>query len=206
MNSRSITATLFIIMAIWAVSVPPTSAQQRTSTQNIAVLDVEKVFKQNQGFIAKMELFNADKNNLDTLVKQQMAELNREARGLSQYEIGSQQRNTIESNLLQLEAKIRTEARQTELQITRNEARAYYDLYQKMQSALASIVAQRGISLVLKRDSTPIAPTDLNSVKRGISRSVVFESGHDITPLVIEQLAFADSQTATPPGTANNRR
>ena len=176
-------------------------AQETKSAGLVAVLDVAKVFKENQNFEAKMKAIKAEADGLKAQIQQQQDAIKAEAQELGQYEPGSAERNQMEATLEQKQTALRTKARQAEADLLNREAKIYYDTYQQMQSVVSNLASQHGISLVLRFDSEPIEATNRPEVIKGVNRAVVFHRRLDLTNLVIGQMNPSVSQAPT--GTQN---
>jgi Skp family chaperone for outer membrane proteins len=196
------TITKSLLLALVAAIVAPHAAESVTAqeTKNaglVAVLDVAKVFKENQDFEAKMQTIKAEADNLKVQITQQQEEIKAEAQGLAAYTVGSPDRNRLEEQLEQKQTKLRTKARQAETELLNREAKIYFDTYQEMQAVVSSIANQHGISLVLRFDSDEIDPMNRPEVIKGVNRAVVFHRRLDLTNLVIKQMNPAQAQAPT---------
>ena len=176
-------------------------AQENKSAGLVAVLDVAKVFKENQGFDAKMKAIKSEADTLKAQIQQQQEAIKSEAQQLSNYEPGSPDRNQLEATLEQKQTALRTKARQAEADLLNREAKIYYDTYQEMQNVVAGLASQHGISLVLRFDSAAIDATNRAEVIKGVNRAVVFHRRLDLTNMVISQMN--PSTAAAPDGTQN---
>jgi Skp family chaperone for outer membrane proteins len=166
------------------------SAQQDQSSGGIvAVLDVAKVFKENREFESGMATIKSTADQLKAAITQQGNDLKQKAAGLQQYEVGSPERNQMESELAQEQARIRAKAHQAEMDLLSKEAGVYYNTYEKMQSVLASVANEYSIALILRHDSEPIDANDRNEVVKGVNRSIVYQNQRDITSIVIKRMA-----------------
>jgi Skp family chaperone for outer membrane proteins len=176
-----------LLMAAIAVNVP--FAAQSAEAQDgksglVAVLDVAKVFKDNQEFTSKMEAIKAEADTLKAQITKQQEAIKSRAQGLAQYEVGTPERNNLEAQLEQDQAALRTKARQAETTLLNREAQIYFDTYKKMQTIIESLAGQHGISLVLRFDSEQIDPTNRAEVIKGVNRAVVYHRRLDLTTMV----------------------
>jgi Skp family chaperone for outer membrane proteins len=195
----------FLVALIATVTLPLTQrcadAQETKGAGLVAVLDVAKVFKEHQGFDAKMKAIKSEAEGLKAQIQQQQDAIKSEAQELGNYEPGSPDRNQLEATLEQKQAALRTKARQAEADLLNREAKIYYDTYQQMKSIVSSLASQHGISLVLRFDSGPIDSTNRPEVIKGVNRAVVFHRRLDLTKMVIGQMN--PSTAAAPTGTQN---
>ena len=168
----------------------------------VAVLDVAKVFKENQEFTSKMEAIKTEADGLKAQITQQQEAIKAQAQGLAELGAGSAERNQLEADLEQKQAALRTHARQAETTLLNREARIYYDTYQKMQGVVESLASQHGISLVLRFDSEQIDANNRAEVIKGVNRAVVFHKRLDLTNAVA---AAMGPRTAQAPATTQNK-
>ena len=203
LKSTIINTLLVALIATITLPLTPRSAdaQENKSAGLVAVLDVAKVFKENQGFDSKMKAIKSEADTLKAQIQQQQDAIKNEAQQLSNYEPGSPDRNQLEATLEQKQTALRTKARQAEADLLNREAKIYYDTYQEMQNVVAGLASQHGISLVLRFDSTAIDPTNRPEVIKGVNRAVVFHRRLDLTSMVIGKMN--PSTAAAPTGTQN---
>jgi len=205
-----------LVLAAVAVAIAPqtqsVNAQsvnaQPVNTQEakvglVAILDVAKVFKENQNFDSQMKAIKAEADRLKVQITQEQEQIKASAQAVTKYEVGSPDRNKLEGDLEQQQAKLRTRARQSETDLLNREARVYYDTYQRMQAIVASVASQNGISLVLRFDSAQIDPGNRGEVIKGVNRAVVYHRQLDLTAMVTE--AMNNSAQAKAPATTQSR-
>ena len=199
MKSTFSKIVLSALVAVVALSVNTASAQEGKQSGIVAVLDVAKVFKENRDFESKMQSIKSTADQLKASIQQKQEAIKQEAAGLQQYEVGSPERNQMEAELVQKQAKLRTEAHQAEVDLLSKEAGVYYQTYQQMQSILSSLSTEYGISLVLRFDSETVDANNRGEVIKGVNRAVVYQQGLDLTTMVIEKMSnnVAQSSNAT---------
>lgn len=163
----------------------------------VCVLDVAEVFKRNQAFESEMEKIRTEAASLKASVEQQFAKLQQEADQLEQYQVGSAERNDLESQLMQKQALLQSKARQSESDLLTREARIYFQTYKQMEEIVAKIANEYNISLVLRYDSQTMKQDDRADVIKGVNRSIVFQKNLDLTNLVSQQLNGVAQAPAT---------
>ena len=188
---KSLMTKSLVVAVVAAFSIPLTvSAQDGQNEQGglVAVLDVAKVFKANTDFEQRMQKIKAEADTLKAQIQQQQETIRSRAQQVGQYELGSPERNKLEGEIEQEQTSLRTRARQAETDLLNREAQIYYETYQQVQSTVANIASQYGISLVLRFDSEPINQTNRGEVIKGVNRSVVYHHKLDLTNMVIRAL------------------
>lgn len=185
-----------IALAVLAIS----SFAQTASAQDsgiVAVLDVAQVFKVNQNFDSEMKNIKQQAEKLKLEIQQQQEAIKAEAMQISQYEAGSAERNKMEAEVEQKQARLRTSARQAEAELLNSEARVYYDTYLKMQTVVGDLAAKHSISLVVRFDGGQIDRASRPEVIKAVNRSVVFHRDIDLTNMVISAMGPRVAAAAT---------
>lgn len=155
----------------------------------IAVLDVAKVFKENAAFKQQIDAIQARAQQLKAEVEAKQNELRLKAQQINeQFKANTPDRKDAEAALEQEMTGLRTYARQSETELMTQEAKVYYDTYQKMQAIVGATAKANNIALVLRFDSSAISSEDRSSVVAGVNRAVVYQSESDITDYVIAQM------------------
>ena len=192
---------LIAATVVLTVSLATATAQQQPPAESgklVAVLDVAKVFENDATFKARMAQIKSEADQVKESITQQQEAIRKRAEGLSQYEIGSTERNNMEAQLAQEQAALQTKARQAEMDLLNREAGIYYETYKNMQTVVERLAQKFGIALVLRFDSTEIDPTNRPEVIQGVNRSVVYHSKLDLTKFVMDGLNPAQAQAQTP--------
>ena len=189
-----------IVLAMLAISsFAPTAVAQEGGI--VAVLDVAKVFKVNQGFDSAMKQIKKDAESLKSQIQQKQEAIKAEAMQISQYEAGTPERNEMEAKVEQKQAGLRTSARQAEADLLNSEAKVYYDTYSKLQTVVGELAAKHGIALVVRYDGAAVDPSVRPDVIKAVNRSVVYYRDIDLTKMVIAgmgpRVAEAAGQTQT---------
>lgn len=169
----------------------------------VAVLDVAKVFRVNKEFDDQMKLIKGEADQLKASIQSEQVKIQEDAKGVLQFEVGTDERNRRETEIEQRQAALRTRARQLEIDLLTREAKIYHKTYQKMKQVVSSAATQNGISLVLRFDSTEINPDNRAEVIKGVNRSVVFHDRLDLTSMVINQMGPTVNMAELNNGTQN---
>ncbi len=182
---KSIIST--IVLAVLAISSFASTADAQEGGI-VAVLDVAKVFKVNQGFDSEMKIIKNEAEGLKAKIQQDQEDIKSEAMQISQYGAGTPERNQMEAAVEQKQAALRTMARQAEADLLNREAKVYFDTYQKMKTVVSELSAKHGISLVVRYDGSPVNPDNRPEVIKAVNRSVVYHRDIDLTNMVIGKM------------------
>lgn len=186
---NTITKSLFAVFTIALfVGVSQSHAQNNAGPGVVAVLDVAKVFKDNQFFDSKMKEIKGAADQLRADITQQQENIKTRAQELANYEVGTPDRDQREAALAQEQTALGLKAKRNEAELLNREARIYHDLYLEMQSVVSQIASEYNIALVLRFDSGEINPDNRADVIKGVNRPVVFHRRLDLTAMVSEKL------------------
>ncbi len=187
MNSQWI-KSLLAGLILTCISFPLVAQQDNSNGGLVAILDVAKVFKDNPVFDTKMKAIKAEADALKKKIQDQQELIRKDAAGLEEFGVGTPERNNLEATLEQRQAALRTQARQAEADLLAREAGIYYDTYTEMQTVVAKLANQYGISLVMRFDSAPISRDNRPEVIQAVNRTIVYHHKVDLTGMVIQAM------------------
>ncbi len=190
-----------VAIVIQSLCIPAVRAQETAAGPGlVAVLDVVRVFNENADHAQKMDQIRQKAESVKTTIEQKFVQLQDEAKEAMKLEQNTAQRNQVEAQLEQRQAAIKTEARQQETDLLTEEARVYFQTWNKLQQVIGQVASHNNISLVLRYDSASIDPENRNDVIKGVNRSVIYHDRLDITDLVIQQMGPSTANAAAPNG------
>lgn len=187
MNSQWI-KSLLAGLILTCISFPLVAQQDNSNGGLVAILDVAKVFKDNPVFDTKMKAIKAEADALKKKIQDQQELIRKDAAGLEEFGVGTPERNNLEATLEQRQTALRTQARQAEADLLAREAGIYYDTYTEMQTVVAKLANQYGISLVMRFDSAPISRDNRPEVIQAVNRTIVYHHKVDLTGMVIQAM------------------
>ena len=165
----------------------PLSAQQQGT--RIAVIDLQTVFKNHQRFQTKKDAFNKDADAYKAHVRDTQRKGNAEIEKLKQFKPGTPEYTNLEKRLAGMRADLQVETQLKNKEMALREAQIFYEAYSEVQQQVAKFSGEYGISMVLRFEQTEIDPANLQSVRMGLSRPVVYVYPQlDITAEVIKRL------------------
>ena len=175
-------------LVLTCISFPLLAQQGDSGGGVVAILDVAKVFKDNPVFDTRMKKIKTEADALKAKMEAQQELIRKDAAGLEEYGVGTPERNNLEASLEQRQTALRLQARQAETDLLTREAGIYYDTYTQMQSVVANLSNQFGISLVMRFDSAPISRDNRPEVIQGVNRTIVYHHKVDLTDHVIRAM------------------
>ena len=154
----------------------------------VAVIDINYVFKNHQGFNARMEGIKRDIEAFEGELRNQQKAIVDLAQKLNEYNPASPEYKRIEEETTRDRIDIQAKAQLKKKDILEQEAQYYFEAYQQILSAVQAIADRHGIGLVLRFDRDVIDPNDRTSVLKGVNRAVVMQRNLDITDLVLDTI------------------
>jgi len=106
-------ATITVATTITAAAGQTVKAQE-AKAGIVAILDVAKVFKENQAFDSQMKAIKAEADRLKAKITQEQEAIKTRAQQVTQYDLGSPERNKLEAQLEQVGLTVKTLIRLTE--------------------------------------------------------------------------------------------
>ena len=165
----------------------PLRAQQQGT--RIAVIDLQTVFKNHQRFQGKKDAFNKDADAYKAHVRDTQRQGNAELEKLKQFKPGTPEYTEVEKRLASMRADLQVETQLKNKEMALREAQIFYQAYNEVQQQVAKFSGEYGISMVLRFEQTEIDPANLQSVRMGLSRPVVYVYPQlDITAEIVKRL------------------
>ena len=194
--NKAWTRTCLMGLALTIVTLSVATAQ--SGGMIVAVIDTKKVFDNYTSFQGNLRRIRDEM----TAYKQQSVTrrkaLGERVKQLRELKPSSVEYKQLEAEIAQAESSLVTEAKLKQNEILRREAKEHYAAYQQVLAAIARVAQKHNISLVLRYDSADIDPSNVNSVVRGLNRTVVYQNRLDITDLVTHELNQVARAPATP--------
>jgi Skp family chaperone for outer membrane proteins len=171
----------------------------------VALLDVVRVFNENADHASRMERIRQQAESVKAHVEAELEKIRIDAQPLQTMPQGTPERNALEGQLEQRQTGLKTQARQQEMDLLKEEATVYFQTWNRMQEVLTQVATQNKISLVLRFDSADIDAENRADVIKGVNRSVIYhDTSFDITGMVIELMGpTVASQKTGASGTTN---
>jgi Skp family chaperone for outer membrane proteins len=174
-----------------AVAEPPAKSARPTTAANVAVIDVQYIFKHHKGFIEAMQKWQAEVAAADADAKLAKDTLERESKKLTNGELHpgtpvykeTQDKVTVAQSVFTLGIQRKKD------ELVRHKADLYGRVYREMLEAVEKIAKAKGLSLVVQYDGDTLNPDKPDDILRQIGQVVVWHAkDHDITADVLAGL------------------
>ena len=156
----------------------------------VALLDVNKLFKENAAFKEEMDKLKKNADEMDKKMKDEDAALKASAEKLQKMTVGTPEYAELEESIARektsLTLKIQTQRRE----FLQREANMYRLTFQKISAEVEKYAREHQIDLVLRFMNEPVDANNPESILGGINKPVVYHDEKlDITPAILKIMA-----------------
>jgi Skp family chaperone for outer membrane proteins len=166
---------------------------------NIALLDVNFIFKNHARFKGMMEDMKADVERAEARVKADRETISKLAEQMQTFRKGTQDYQQMEEEFAKRQADLAVKVQMQKNGFLQQEAKIYHSVYQEIWQATDYFTKQNGIDIVLRFNGDPVDVDRPDSVLAFINKPVVwYQKNLDITPAILQEL----NRTAINPAAA----
>ncbi|HMO14865.1 MAG TPA: OmpH family outer membrane protein [Pirellulaceae bacterium] len=169
---------------------------------NVCVIDVATVFKNNDAFNTKLEALKKETEQFAQYLQNRVTELQTMQEQLRTMNVNSPDFAALERKLAQDNANLQIERNEKTRKIQQREAQIHFETYVQTTQAVAMVCNQKNIRLVLQYANHEMDLDNPESIMMKVNSDVVFHKPHkDITREVIAILNspnFNDRSSAVP--------
>jgi Skp family chaperone for outer membrane proteins len=166
---------------------------------NVAVIDVQYIFKNHLRFQQEIEFIKKDIDGFKAWATQQQQAMQTEAKKLEQFNPGTKEYKTVEENVARMRIENQLESAKRQKDFLEREAKIYYNIYQEVERAVADFAARNRIRLVLRYSNDEMDPTKRETIMQGINRLVIYQDRLNITDMILDMV-----NRGTPPAAPVN--
>lgn len=185
-----------ICLAILVCAGSSLPLQAQGGGTNVAVIDINFIFKNHALFKAKMDDIKRDIETFEEHLRSQRTKITQQTERLKTLPAASQEFTALETSIAEQHTNLQLETSRKRKEILEREAKVYYNAYKHIEDAVALFADANGIGLVLRFSSEDMDPTKRESVLAGVNRPIVFQRQLNITGQILNQL----NRNAPPPG------
>lgn len=179
------------------------AAPRAASGPAVAVVDLNKIFKDHAKFQSMKEDMKRDVDQAENEVKLMRDEIQKLAQQLEDRKPGSPDYKELESQLASRQAQLQAKVQLLKKDFMLQEAKIYHQIYREVNDEIRSYADRMGISMVLRISDDPIDENDPQAVLEELKKSVVHHHPSvNITPVilsVINRRYGAAPQAQAPP-------
>ncbi len=169
---------------------PAAAAASGRDAFPVAVLRLDKVFKDNAELQSRLEPLKAEAGELDKKIQLRQAEIESTQAKLTRVQPGSNEFEKLQLQLARLRTELALFANRERAEIQNREGRIYLDVYRDVEKAVTEYCRQHGIRLVLRHQDEIEAPNpNLQTVLAALNRGIIYADNLDITEDIVRLLA-----------------
>ena len=184
---------LAIFLSVWAISAQDAAAPAAPPTDEsakIALLDVNKIFKENAPFKRAMEKLKNDADEADKKAKdaqKALTEMTTKFAGMSR---GSDEYAEMQKKIVSSQTMLTTEIQLQRQDFLKREAKVYHVVYQEIESDVQKYADQNQISVVIRFMGDPVDENNPDSILANINKPVVWHNDKlDITTAIMQMIS-----------------
>lgn len=199
-----ITATMVALsISASAMAQAPNAAGAKAKEYGIAVVDVGYIFKNHQGFLARMESMKGEVSGIEQQLEADRQNIVKMEQGKANYKPGTPEYSQMDDKIATARASFQLKMQKMQKEFLAKEAKVYYDTYQEVSQMITNYARYQKIGLVLRFNGEPADPLRRETVLREINKPVQFHDSIDITPDILALLnRNAPQNPAAPTSTA----
>ncbi len=188
---------ILLSVALVGTAIVQSAQAQRPAAPEVALLDLNYVFKNHAGFKAsKAELQAAvDMAQLD--IKTRQEKLQQMQAKLQESTPGSPDFRALETQITKELADLNLSVQLERKRFIEREAQLAYNVYKQVLDEVTHYCRQHGIRMVLRFNGEPLDMNKPEHIAEQLNRNVVYhESTIDITPVILQRLNSQSAPTA----------
>jgi len=179
---------------------PGHGAGRSAGPSNVALIDVQYIFKNHPRFKAQMAEMRKDVEAAEAQVQQRSEEIRQRAQDLERYK-GSPQYKAKEREIADAQAQMAIDVRSQKRDFLQREAKIYHNTYIEIWQAVDYFCKQNGIAMVLRFSGERADTENPEEVLRDINKPIVWhQNSLDITEYIMRDLNRGGS-----PGSSGGR-
>jgi Skp family chaperone for outer membrane proteins len=169
---------------------PVAQPQPQRPRSPVAVVDISRIFKENQRFRAMLDQMRKDVEGAEAALRKEGEELRGLANQLKQYQPGTADYRRTEEAVATRNAQLQLKKNFQQKEFMEREAKIYFDVYSQVEQEVAYVAQRYGFEMVLRFNDVEMDnPGDRQKILQAVNKAVVFHHPLlDITQPVLERL------------------
>lgn len=192
-------AALVMSAALCSAASAQNAAGANAQKFGVAVIDINYIFKNHQGFRSSMDGMKEDFTAVEAEVKSKQQQIVKAQEQQKTYTPGSAEFKQLDEQIVRMNASLQVDVTQKRKQLVEREAKIYYDTYKQVEQVINYYAERQGIGLVLRFNGEEADQNNRESILRSINKAVHFQNKIDITPDVLALVNRSAGQTASRP-------
>lgn len=189
------------VYQLWAQQMSSPTAPVRSPglVRNIAVVDIEYIFKNHLRFKQEMSVLRSEATSVEQWAQREQEAIKSLAEQLKDHQPGTATYNQIDDALVKRQKDFEAEIIKKRKDFLLREAKLHYATYQEIVNEIQYLAAANGIAVVLRFNGQQVDANSPDDILRYINQLIVYQAPElDLTPLVLQRLnARAQSTTSS---------
>lgn len=185
LNPRPRLSHLFLAVLLLSGA---TSVTAEDAKLPVAVLNVDRIFKQFTPLQDRLSPLRLDAQELEKTAQLKQVELETTQQKSQRTPAGSADFEKLQVQLARLQTELRLFMERERRNLAKKEADIYVAIFQEMEEEVKKICKTRGIKLVIRQNAGSPKDEKVEEVLKWLNRGVIFEDGIDITDEVLAAL------------------
>jgi Skp family chaperone for outer membrane proteins len=188
-----------VLLGVWAICAQDTKPDSSAmpNSVKVALLDVNKVFKENEPFKKRMEKLKRDADDADKQAKDAqklLADLSAKLTGMTP---GTEEYTETQRKIVSGKTVLETEIQMQRQDFLQREATIYHWLYQEIENVVQEYSQQHHIDLVLRFMGDPVDKKKPDSILTNINKPIIWYNDKlDVTADIVKILVERQSQAS----------
>ena len=197
-----------VVASFLALGVSATFSASAARSQEIAVVDIQHIFKNHYWYKSQMDGLREQAKITDKELRQMRAAAEKLKIRLQggEFQIGSTEYRNLQEEFGRAQTKFAVETQESRKWFVEEKFKIYYKVYTEISRSVETFARGHEITLVLQfirnNDVDPKIPA---SVDRMIKNPIVFQDRIDITEAILKSLPGAKSALGGIPGGVNRK-
>ncbi|MCH8923624.1 MAG: OmpH family outer membrane protein [Planctomycetes bacterium] len=195
-----------VVASFLVLGVSATFSASAARGQEIAVVDIQHIFKNHYWFKSQMDGLSEQAKRTDLKLRQlrKIAEDIKIRLNGGEFQIGSMEYRNLQEDFGRAQTKFAVETQESRKWFLEEKSKIYYKVYTEISRSIETFAKGHKITLVLQFiRNDDVDPKNHSSVDRMIKNPIVFQDRIDITEAILKSLPGAKAALGSIPGSLN---
>jgi hypothetical protein len=182
---------LVVFLAVWAISADDAAKSAPAGEYaRVALLDINKLFKENAAFNKEMTQLKKDADDMDKKMKDEESSIRDKAKELGKFSPTSSEYKDLEQSLARLSTDYKLSVQTKRREFLMRESDLYYQTYQQFEAEIEKYAREHQFNLVMRFNGDQVDSKNPESILAAINKPVVWHGESiDITPDLLKIFA-----------------
>ena len=179
-----------LVASFLVIGVSATFSASDARGQEIAVVDIQHIFKNHYWYKSQMKILAEQGQRTDL----ELRELRKKAENINirlksrEFQVGSKEYRDLQGEFGRAQTDFAVKNSESRKWFLEERSKIFYKVYSEISRSVATFAKRNNIVLVLKYDRNTADPKVPSSVTRMIQSSIIFQADVDITERILRTL------------------